>query len=134
MVFTCVKFKDLQKRPAGWSAILGLICGLECYVFGRPAGWSAMFLDDLRAEVLCFSVDNYPVAGWSAMFWRSDGHACGYLDGAGRRKQLLRDGGKGLLRSGIGLLHLLHKAEIGIERIGDVNNLVAQSPFFRLLP
>jgi len=49
--------------------MFGLTCGLECYVFGRPAGWSAMFLGDLRAGVLCFSVDNYAVAGWSAMFF-----------------------------------------------------------------
>jgi len=30
MVFICFQFKDLQKRPAGWIAILGLICELEC--------------------------------------------------------------------------------------------------------
>ena len=88
-----------------------------------------MFLANLRAGVPCFSVDNYPVAGWSAIFWRSDAWACGYLDGAGRGKQFGRCRS---LRSGVGLLHFLDKAEIGIERIGDIDDLVARTPFFHI--
>src|SRR6476620_2715034 len=106
------------------------------------------------------SLESYPITCWSVMHsvltprgmtrpspkktagtfrplergivWRSDAWACGYLAGAGRGKQFGRR--RRSLRSGVGLLHFLDKAEVGIERIGDINDLVARTPLFRLFP